>query len=72
MSYTVAYSESARLDLRNIYEYIAYVLKAPEAAAGQTGRIMRAVYELDEMPLRQKLYKDEPWHSQGIRFFHSR
>jgi toxin ParE1/3/4 len=39
MSYTVNYSEKARLDLQNIYEYIAYELLVPDTAARQTNRI---------------------------------
>lgn len=34
MSWNVAYTAGARRDLRRIYEYIAYVLLAPETAAG--------------------------------------
>ena len=30
---------------------------------------MGAIKLLDEMPLRHRLYDDEPWHSQGLRFF---
>ena len=26
------------------------------------------VRELDEMPMRFKLYEDEPWKSKGLRF----
>ena len=41
MSWNVVYTAGARRDLRGIYEYIAYELLAPEAAAGQTQRITR-------------------------------
>lgn len=67
MIFKVAYSARARQDLRDIYEYIAYELSAPEAAAGQTGRIMKAVHSLEQMPMRHRLYEEEPWHSQGLR-----
>ena len=43
MNYGVSYSAEARQDLRDIYEYIAYELLAPETAAGQTERIMKPV-----------------------------
>lgn len=69
MSWAVTYSASARRDLRSVYEYIAYNLLAPDTAAGQTGRIMKEIRALEEMPLRYQLYEDEPWHSQGLRFF---
>ncbi|MEG3072496.1 MAG: hypothetical protein RQM92_18180 [Candidatus Syntrophopropionicum ammoniitolerans] len=28
---------------------------------------MNAINGLDEMPLRHKLYQNEPWHSKGLR-----
>ena len=68
MSYRVVYSAEARKDLRDIYEYIAYELLEPDTAAGQTGRIMKAVRSLEEMPMRHRLLEEEPWHSQGMRF----
>ncbi|MCM1466004.1 MAG: type II toxin-antitoxin system RelE/ParE family toxin [Bacteroidales bacterium] len=42
---------------------------APETAARQVGRIMEGIHSLSEMPMRYRLYDDEPWHSQGMRFF---
>lgn len=41
----------------------------PLTASLQTKRIMQAIRGLNEMPLRHKLYEDEPWHSQGVRCF---
>ncbi|MDO4477411.1 MAG: CRISPR-associated endonuclease Cas3'' [Lachnospiraceae bacterium] len=69
MIFQVNYSAEARLDLKDIYEYIAYELLAPEAAAGQTRRIMKAIRSLEQMPERHKLYEEEPWHSRGLRVF---
>lgn len=69
MSSGVIYSARARQDLRNIYEYISYDLLVPETATRQTRRIMKEIRLLDEMPMRHRLYDDEPWHSQGVRFF---
>lgn len=69
MSWKIIYSDRARRDLRNIYEYIAYDLLVPETAAGQTQRIMKEIRSLDEMQMRYRLYEEEPWHSQGVRFF---
>ena len=66
MIFYVAYSAEARQDLRDIYEYIAYELLVPETAAGQTERIMKAIRSLEQMPMRHRLYEEEPWHSQGI------
>ena len=68
MIFNVVYSSEARQDLRDIYEYIAYELLEPDTAAGQTNRIMKAARSLDQMPRRHRLYEEEPWHSQGLRF----
>lgn len=43
MSWKIKYTAQAREDLRDIYEYIALGLLAPENAAGQTRRIMQAI-----------------------------
>ena len=69
MSFEVKYTARARQDLRNIYEYIAYDLLVPETAARQAQRIMKEIEALNEMPMRYRLYDDEPWHRQGVRFF---
>jgi len=69
MSWNIVYTDGARRDLRNLYEYIAENLCAPVTAVGQAERIMKEIRGLDEMPMRYRLYDDEPWRSQGLRFF---
>ncbi|WP_294519985.1 type II toxin-antitoxin system RelE/ParE family toxin [uncultured Anaerovibrio sp.] len=69
MSYTVEYTIEAKQDLHDIYKYISNGLLSPETAVNQTKRIMDAIDKLDEMPLRNPVWKDEPWKSQGIRYF---
>lgn len=69
MSWNIVYTAGARRDLRAIYEYIACELLVPETAAEQTQRIMKEIRTLDEMPMRFRLYEEEPWHSEGLRFF---
>lgn len=68
MTYNIVYSAQAKRDLRSIYEYIAFKLLAPETAGKQAQRIMNEVLNLNEMPMRYKLY-DEPWYSYGLRVF---
>lgn len=68
MSWDIVYTAQARQDLRDIYEYIALELLAPENATGQIQRIMKTLRSLEEMPMRHQLYGEEPWHSRGIRF----
>lgn len=69
MNWNIMYTAGARRDLRDIYEYIAYGLFAPEAATRQMQRIIKEIRALDEMPMRFQLYEEEPWHSEGLRFF---
>ena len=64
----VVYTSKARQDLRNIYEYISFTLLVPDAAKNIVERIMTTVRTLESMPERNPLYKEEPWHSQGVRF----
>lgn len=68
----IVYTFTARQDLHSIYEYIAFKLLAPDAARNTADRIMAAVRTLESMPERNPLYKEEPWHSQGVRFIRVR
>lgn len=67
MSYGVELSEQAENDLRAIYEYIAWVLAAPQAAAHQFDRLEEKILSLGELPERCHRYEKEPWHSRGLR-----
>ncbi len=64
----IVYTFRARQDLRDIYEYIAFTLLVPETASKITDKIMEMIGALDFMPDRNPLYKEEPWHSKGVRF----
>ena len=68
MSMKIVYTHAARQDLREIYEYIAFSLLAPDTARSLTERIMADIRSLENFPARNPLYKDEPWYSQGVRF----
>lgn len=65
--WSVFYSDAARQDLKNIYEYIAFQLLEKQTAERQVNRIMDVIESLDEMPARFTLYDEEPWHSRGLR-----
>lgn len=67
VKYRVIYTEEAEQDLINIYSYISLDLKVPVIARKQADRIMDFIKGLEKMPLRHKLYRDEPWHSRGLR-----
>ena len=64
----IVYTFRARQDLRDIYEYIAFTLLVPETASKITDKIMEMIRALDSMPDRNPLYKEESWHSKGVRF----
>ena len=65
---TVVYTNAAHRDLREIYEYIAFTLLAPDTARSLTDRIMKDICSLENFPDRNPLYTGEPWHSRGVRF----
>lgn len=69
MKWHVLYTAAAKQDLHSLYRYIAAKLCEPGTAASQAQRIMREIRSLSAMPMRYRLYEDEPWHSQGLRFF---
>ena len=68
MIYTVKISDEAGVDLRGIYEYIAFDLLVPETAANQLKHLKKSILGLNEMPKRFPLYQKEPWLSRGMRF----
>ncbi|MCU6747560.1 MULTISPECIES: type II toxin-antitoxin system RelE/ParE family toxin [Lachnospiraceae] len=67
MIFDVKLSKQADSDLRNIYEYIAFELQAPENADGQLNQLEKMILSLEEMPERFRRYEKEPWRSQGLR-----
>ena len=67
MIWRVDYTEAARQDLQDIQDYISGVLLEPVTAAGQVNRTMDSVDSLVYMPLRHRLYDNEPWRSRGLR-----
>lgn len=65
---TVIYTRRAQQDLKDIYEYISYSLLVPNTAQNIYRKIMQTANSLKDMPERFPLYKEEPWHSQGVHF----
>ena len=66
MKYKIEISEQADKDLRNIYEYIAFELQAPENASDQIDRLEKHILSLDSMPEKYRIYDKEPWKSRGL------
>lgn len=54
-AYSVEYSADAFGDLREIYTYIAEVLKVPGIAKAQINRIRKEICALNFMPARHAL-----------------
>lgn len=65
-TYSVIYSPEAKDDLREIYSYIAFDLKAPDTAEGQVNRIRKEIRSLDFMPARYAIVDWEPWRSMEM------
>ena len=65
--YKVEITQEALADMEQLYNYITYVLLAPENAMGQYNRIADAILKLDQMPERFRIMDSEPEHTNGIR-----
>ena len=65
--YRIQYSPAALDDLKDIYAYLAYELKAPSTAKNQANRINAEIGSLDFMPCRYEQVDWEPWKSIGMR-----
>ena len=67
--WTVKILPDAENDIEDIYIYIAMELLEPETAAKLIARIKNAIYKLNHLPERFRLYYKEPWYSKGLRLF---
>ncbi len=56
-TYVVMYSPEARLDIKDIYAYIAYKLQEKIVAEKQVRRIRNAIKDLDYFPLKYEVFK---------------
>ena len=68
MTFRIVYSQHARQNLHEIRAYIHDVLREPGTATKQLQRIVKAVRGLDHLPLRHRLFDEEPWRTKGFRF----
>ena len=48
----IVYTNTARRDLREIYEYIAYTLLVPDTAKAVSEKLMREARSLESLPER--------------------
>ena len=67
MSYRVEVSDDASNEIVNIYQYLAFVVLAGEAAKKQVLRIEKAILSLSEMPERARAYDRGVWKDRNLR-----
>ena len=63
----VEITQTALVDMEEIYDYIAKVLLAPKSAMGQYNCIADAILTLESDPERCPVFEMEPERSWGIR-----
>ena len=66
-SWEIIITPEAAKDIRDIHDYIAKSLPAPDTAKKMVKRILQTIHSLENMPLRYSLYEKEPWCSRGLR-----
>lgn len=54
---------------KRYFKYICFELKAPNTAKNLLEKITNEIDKLDELPLRYRVYMEEPWSEKGVRFF---
>jgi toxin ParE1/3/4 len=67
LEYKIIFETTAARDLRDIFEYIMYVLKQPEIAKRILLTIEEQVMKLGQMPARHSIVRDEPYAALGVR-----
>ena len=67
--YLIVYSPEAKNDLKEIYAYIAFELKAFVTAANLVQRIRESIRDLSKFPFRYQMVEWEPWASMGMHRF---
>ena len=68
MTWNVEYAPRAQEDLDEIFEYYATDQLDDSFAETLIVRLVKAADSLAELPLRHRLYPEEPWQSVGARF----
>lgn len=68
MTYSVGVAREAERDIQAAFEYIAFELGEPRAAAKLVRDLDKTIALLSELPLRRPLVGFEPWHSRNVRW----
>lgn len=66
MAFAVTITSAAQFDIEETCRYIFFELENPQAAAKLATDIYDAIDTLDEFPLRNPLWRNEPWKSRGV------
>ncbi|WP_405343067.1 type II toxin-antitoxin system RelE/ParE family toxin [Fibrobacter sp.] len=69
MEYKILVTERAKSDLAGIYSYISTELQSVRTADDVIDSLQRAMSGLSIMPSRYHRYMEEPWYSEGVRYF---
>ncbi|MBR4785301.1 MAG: type II toxin-antitoxin system RelE/ParE family toxin [Fibrobacter sp.] len=69
MEYKVFVTERAKSDLAEVYSYISTELQSIATANNVIDSLQRAMKDLSIMPNRYHRYMEEPWLSEGVRYF---
>lgn len=64
--YEVKITRHAEASMREIAQYIAFDLLAPDAAVNLLMTFQQEIDKLDHTPHRVLLTPEEPWHSEGV------
>lgn len=69
MEYSLFLTEQAKSDLAEIYSYISVELKSKKNAESVIEALHLAMKALSLMPSRYHQFPNEPWLSEGVRYF---
>lgn len=66
MKYTVEISRRANVDLRGIYEYIAFELESQQTAIEQLSRLEKGIMLLGTFPERYRKLENKYWQGSEL------
>ena len=64
MNYKIDITSKAQNDLEEIFRYIAFNLQSFINASNLLDRFEQAIYSLEQLPERFRLYDKEPWKNK--------
>ena len=67
MNWEIEFTDQAKQDLRDILDYITYEMQEPKVAVNLVRQISKEILTMNQMPIRYRLYDEEPWQRHGMR-----